>query len=86
MNLRFWQMPKEDAALVAPFILSMSGDHEITLSPCRRVLLYEDTCIRIETVGCTVEIRGSALTLSAFHGEEIQVKGLILSLGIERSV
>ena len=57
----------------------------MTLAPCRRVILYEKECIRIETVGCFVEIRGSELTLSAYHGEEMRVRGLILSLSVERS-
>ena len=85
MNLRFLRLPKEAEGLSAPFVLSVSGDHEITLSPCRRVLLYENDCVRIETTGCTVEIRGEALTLSAFHEKEIKIQGLILSTSIERS-
>ncbi len=84
MNLRFLRLPKESEALSPPFFISVSGDREITLSPCRRVLLYESDCIRIETVGCTVEIQGGALTLSAYHGQEVRIKGLILSVAIER--
>jgi len=85
MNLRFLRLPKESEALSPPFFISVSGDSEITLSPCRRVLTYESDCIRIETVGCTVEIKGEALTLSAYHGKEVRIKGLILSVAIERS-
>jgi hypothetical protein len=84
MNLRFLKMPQEKEPLSAPFSLSLSGERELTLAPCRRVLTYESERIRIETVGCTVEIKGEALTLSAFHENEVRVKGLILSVGVER--
>ena len=84
MNLRFLRLPKDEEGLSAPFILSVSGDREITLSPCRRVLVYERDLVRLETVGCTVEIRGDQLSLSAYHENEVRIKGLILSLQIER--
>ena len=85
MNLRFLRLPQESEALSPPFFISVSGDSEITLSPCRRVLIYESDCIRIETVGCTVEIRGGSLSLSAYHGKDVHIKGLIVSVAIERS-
>lgn len=84
MNLRFLKLPKESESLASPFFIGVSGDREITLSPCRRVLVYENDCIRIETVGCTVEIRGSELSLSAYHAHEVSIRGLILSVAIER--
>lgn len=86
MNLRFLRLPGESEALSPPFFISVSGDSEITLSPCRRVLIYESDLIRMETVGCTVEIKGSALSLSAYHGKEVRIRGMILSVGIERGV
>ncbi len=86
MNLRFLTLPKEDETLAAPFVLSLSGDHEVTIAPCRRVSLYERDCIKIETIGCTVKIVGDALTLAAFRQKEVSIKGLILSLHIERGI
>lgn len=84
MNLRFLPLPKEKEALTAPFTLSLAGDRELTLAPCRRVLVYEDDRIAIETVNCTVEVCGKALSLAAYHENEMRVKGLILSLSIKR--
>lgn len=84
MNLRFLKLPKESESLSAPFFISISGNSEIALSPCRRVLVYESGRIRMETVGCFVEILGDGLTLAAYHGSEVRIRGLILSVSIER--
>ena len=84
MNFCFRRMPRESEGLAPPFFVSLSGDHEVAVSPCRRVLQYETNVIRMETVGATVEIRGDQLTLAAFHERDVTVKGLILSVSIER--
>ncbi|MBR2987558.1 MAG: YabP/YqfC family sporulation protein [Clostridia bacterium] len=85
MNLRFLKLPMDDGSLSAPFSLSLAGDHEMTLSPCRRVTLYEEDAISLETAGCRVAVRGKGLTLTSYREGEICIRGVILTLSVERS-
>lgn len=85
MNMRFMKMPKENGSLQDPFSLSVLGEREVSLVPCKRILKYEEGDIRIETVGCVVAVKGAGLSLKAYHEKEMRITGRIDSLAIERS-
>ena len=84
MNLKFMKLPKDNDKIKDSFSLSVLGEREVSLVPCRRVLTYEENDIRIETVGCVVAIKGESLSLKAYHEREMRVMGRIDSLAIER--
>lgn len=84
MNFRFLKMPVERESLEEPFNLSVMGEREVTVAPCRRVITYEDALVRVETAGCVVAVTGEGLSLKAYHGKEMRITGRIDSLAIER--
>lgn len=84
MKIRLAKMTPHNEHLAEPFTVSLSGENEVSVTGCRRVLTYEDALVRIETVGCVVAIEGDALSLKAFHENEMRISGRIDKLGIER--
>ena len=84
--MRFMKLPKDNERLADSFSLSLSGQREVSLVPCKKVLTYEEGDIRIETVGCVVAVKGRGLCLKAFHESEMRITGQIDSLAIERGV
>ncbi len=84
MNMKFFKMPRESEKLEDDFMLSILGERELSLIPCRRVLLYEEDAIRIETVGCVVSVKGEGLSLKAYHGKEMRISGRLDAVSIER--
>lgn len=84
MNLRFMKLPSDNERIKDAFSLSVLGEREVSLVPCKKVLTYEDTLVRVETVGCVVAVVGAALSLKAYHGDAMRITGRIDSVAIER--
>ena len=86
---RFWQalagrldIPQE--ALPGGFSLTLSGQAAVTVSGCRRILSYGDTCIRLEIGGNEVlAIHGKRLLCTVFRAERMTVEGQISGLCFE---
>lgn len=84
MNLKFMKMPKDNERIRDAFSLSVLGEHEVSLVPCKKVLTYENNLVRVETVGCVVAVSGDSLSLKAYHEDAMRITGRIDSLSIER--
>ena len=84
MNLRFMKLPKDNERIKDAFSLSVLGEREVSLVPCKKVLTYEDTLVRVETVGCILAVQGEALSLKAYHEDAMRITGKIDSVVIER--
>ena len=84
MNLKFMKLPKDNERIKDAFSLSLLGEHEVSLVPCKKVLTYEDNLVRVETVGCVVAVLGKELSLKAYHEDAMRITGRIDSLSIER--
>lgn len=84
MNLKFMKLPKDNERIRDAFSLSVFGEHEVSLVPCKKVLTYEDSLVRVETVGCVVAVSGASLSLKAYHDDAMRITGRIDSLTIER--
>ena len=84
MNFKFMKLPKDNERLQDAFSLSLLGEHEVSLAPCKKVLTYEDNLVRVETVGCVVAVTGDSLSLKAYHEDAMRITGRIDSLRIER--
>ena len=86
MNFKFMKLPKDNERIRDAFLLSVQGEREVSLVPCKKVLTYEEHLVRVETVGCVVAVSGKALSLKAYHGDAMRITGRIDMLSIERGV
>ena len=84
MNFRFMKLPRDNERITDAFSLSLLGEKEVSLVPCKKVLTYENTLVRVETVGCVVAVCGDSLALKAYHEDAMQITGRIDSVSIER--
>ena len=84
MNFRFMKLPRDNERITDAFSLSLLGEKEVSLVPCKKVLTYENTIVRVETVGCVVAVCGESLSLKAYHEDAMQITGRIDSVSIER--
>lgn len=82
--MRFSKLPRQGDRLSEPFTVAVSGDREVSVTGCRKVLTYEEELVRIETKGCVVAVRGDSLSLKAYHPGEMRITGRIDGLAIER--
>ena len=74
-------IPRE--VLPGGFGLSMTGDSELTVRGCKRILSYGEEEITLAVGATVLTVGGSALYCSAFSGGAVTVTGKItrLSLG-----
>ena len=84
MNLKFMKLPNDNECIKDTFSLSLLGGREVSLVPCKKVLTYEDSLVRVETVGCVVAICGNSLALKAYHEDAMRITGQIDSVTVER--
>ena len=78
---RLWQrldLPRE--ALPYGFGLSMSGQNELTVRGCRRILQYGDREICLSLGKAVLHIRGEGLVCTVFLENSVTVRGCIASL------
>lgn len=84
MKIRFAKMSPQNESLAEPFTVSLAGEREVSVTGCKKVLAYEEDLVRIETKGCVVAVQGEALSLKAYHENEMRITGRIDKLAIER--
>ena len=74
-------MPSE--ALPHGFGLSLSGQNELTVRGCRRILEYGDSRMCLELGKCRLAVLGEGLICTAFLPETLTVCGSITALSFE---
>lgn len=66
--------------LLGDVLVSFVGKREVWVENYRSLLLYTDTCVRIQTRTCQLLFQGTGLKIPWYTGEELQITGQIRSL------
>ena len=74
-------LPRE--ALPGGFGLSLSGQNELSVRGCRRILEYEETCICLLLDGVVLSVKGEGLLCTTFAAESLVISGHISLLSFE---
>lgn len=74
-------IPRE--ALPGGFGLTLSGQSELTVRGCRRILHYGEDCIRLSLGKTVLSVMGERLLCTAFGGGTVTVGGHICGLVFE---
>ena len=74
-------IPRE--ALPGGFGLSMSGQNELTVRGCRRILSYGADCISLSLGRVVLSVRGTELLCTVFEAGSVTVQGQICQIGFE---
>lgn len=76
-------IPRE--ALPGSFGLTLSGQHELVVRGCKKILSYGKDCITLALGKAVLEIRGEALFCTAFGARCVTVTGRIVLLSFEEA-
>ncbi len=64
--------------------MAMTDNTRIEIENCRRILEYNDVCVRIRTATLTVSIWGSGLSISDYNTDGIVINGSFSSVEFEQ--
>ena len=67
-------------AMPGSFGMTLSGQEELVVRGCKKILSYGEACICLKVGKMVLEIRGEALFCSAFGAGYVTVSGKIQSL------
>ncbi len=65
-------------------LVTISGDEEVIIENCRRILECNEIKCSVSSRGFLVDIWGSDLTLTSFSSGSVSVNGKIRSVSIEK--
>ena len=74
-------IPRE--ALPGGFGLSLSGQNELTVRGCRRILSYGSECIRLSLGKTVLSLEGEGLLCTVFEARTVTVQGWICTIRFE---
>lgn len=74
-------IPRE--ALPGGFGLSMSGQNELTVRGCRKILSYGADCISLSLGSITLSVEGEGLLCTVFEAGNVTVQGLVCKIAFE---
>ncbi|MBQ8357932.1 MAG: YabP/YqfC family sporulation protein [Clostridia bacterium] len=74
-------IPRE--ALPGGFGLSLSGQNELTVRGCRRILSYGSECIRLSLGRTALSVTGERLLCTVFEAGNVTVEGRICAIAFE---
>ncbi len=60
--------------------IQITGNHEVLVECCRKILEYNDVLVKVQTWDMTVQIWGSGLSVNDFSSKGIFVCGKIQSV------
>lgn len=63
--------------------LHLHGNKELRLENCRKILEYNDVCVRLQTNDMTVEIWGTELRVYDYNDSSVLVTGKLTSIGLK---
>ncbi|MBO5354575.1 MAG: YabP/YqfC family sporulation protein [Clostridia bacterium] len=75
-------IPRE--ALPGGFGLSMSGQNELTVRGCRKILSYGADRISLSLGKVTLTVEGIGLLCTVFEAGSVTVQGLICKIGFDK--
>jgi len=65
--------------------IQITGNREVLVDGCRKILEYNDIFVRVSTWEMTVNIWGSGLQVSDFGSGAIYISGKIQSVELEKN-
>ncbi len=72
-----------DGTLCHSLRVEMSGNRRAAVEGCRRILQYDENCIRLDTVEGALRFEGDALRVNCLSGGNAVVTGQIATVGFE---
>ncbi len=60
--------------------IQLTGNREVLVECCKKILEYNDIMVRVRTWDMTVEVWGSSLSVSDFNSKGIIISGKIQSV------
>ena len=63
--------------------LHLHGNEELRLENCRRILEYNDVCVRLQTRDMSVEIWGTNLRVFDYNDSSVLVTGKLTSIRLD---
>lgn len=60
--------------------IQITGNHEVLVECCRKILEYNDIMVSVKTWDMTIQIWGSGLTVNDFNSRGIYICGTIQSI------
>ena len=60
--------------------IQLTGNREVLVECCKKILEYNDIMVRVRTWDMTVEVWGSSLSVSDFNSKGIIISGKIHSV------
>lgn len=63
--------------------LHLHGNEELRLENCRKILEYNDVCVRLQTNDMTIEIWGTGLRVYDYNDSSVLVTGKLTGLGLK---
>ncbi len=71
------------ALLPGDFSLFMTGQREVTVMGCRRILFYSDIEIHLQVAKKTLTVKGEGLLCTAFGAGSVTIAGHIVALSFQ---
>ena len=65
--------------------IEITGDKEVLVDGCRKILEYNDVFVKVRTWEMTVNIWGNNLSVSDFGSGSIYISGKIQSVELEKN-
>lgn len=72
-----------DGTLCRSFRIELSGNRRAVIEGCRRILQYDQNCIRLDTVEGALCFEGDCLRVNCLSGGSAVVTGQIATVGFE---
>ncbi len=74
------QQTAEESVGYSGTVVTMTGNFELLIEGNRGIVAYDENCILIRAERNQLKIEGADLTLSSMAGENLTVRGRILSV------
>lgn len=71
-------------ALYYNSMIHISDNRRVEIENCRKILEYNDICVRVKTTTCDVTVWGSGLYVDDFCTGGIVINGRISSIELEK--
>ena len=66
--------------MLGEILLSFSGRHSVTVENYRKILLFEEDCIRLQGKNCRLQICGRRLNIVYYDRDSMKIRGQIQSM------
>lgn len=75
------KLPKD--VVLGEVLVSFLGRHSVVIENYKSIILYTDSCIKLQAKNCRVSIGGARLAIEYYTNEEMKINGFIKTLEFE---